>query len=510
MTLRSYGNLPPIAVLDEKLNNDNSVAVCFPFERTITSVTFRGCSGNAVLDYMRPHQELSEPGISLPIGYQTLTRVQSTKERSPTMSLAWTSSIASTNALTDTQRTQRTAAAFIVLGGVIFNWVLCFVNTTVFGIGSNIVIGAEMALIGTALGLVWYRGYAFYAILLCLTTYFFALMLIRSEFDAKILRDLLIPIAFFFLGRYLGSLKSADRLVTFLIFLALGVAVFEWMALNSYLHYFDVIHYYQARGTEQTLEADTAGGLFIKGADSSAGLYINGTRFGERALLSFLGEHRVSGIFLEPVSVGNFAAIAFSWVLLRDRSRIWLLVAQMLAIATILLLADDRFGVYLCLFTVTAYVIAPVIRPTMLFLAPALIGIALSTYGYVNWAEQWDNTMSGRLLFAGQSLATLSPLQVLGLQLSDVFASGYSGDSGYGYVLVKVGLIGIAAVWALFVYAPVFDIDTWRFKVFIACYTAFLLIISTSLFSIKTAALLWFLYGTLHNRTNPAAALDAT
>jgi putative polymerase len=146
----------------------------------------------------------------------------------------------------------------------------------------------------------------------------------------------------------------------------------------------------------------------------------------------------------------------------------------------------------------------------MLFLAPALIGIALSTYGYVNWAEQWDNTMSGRLLFAGQSLATLSPLQVLGLQLSDVFASGYSGDSGYGYVLVKVGLIGIAAVWALFVYAPVFDIDTWRFKVFIACYTAFLLIISTSLFSIKTAALLWFLYGTLHNRTNPAAALDAT
>ena len=29
--------------------------------------------------------------------------------------------------------------------------------------------------------------------------------------------------------------------------------------------------------------------------------------------------------------------------------------------------------------------------------------------------------------------------------------------SGYGYVLAKVGLVGLAAVWALFVYAPSSD-----------------------------------------------------
>ena len=41
--------------------------------------------------------------------------------------------------------------------------------------------------------------------------------------------------------------------------------------------------------------------------------------------------------------------------------------------------------------------------------------------------------------------------------------------------------------------------DAWRFKNFTAFYIVSLLTISASLFSIKTAALLWFLYGTLNN-----------
>ena len=199
-----------------------------------------------------------------------------------------------------------------------------------------------------ALGMIWYRGYTLYTIILMLTAYFFTVMLIRSEFDPKIARDFLIPIVFFFLGSYLGSFRSADRMVTFLIFIALGVALFEWLALNTYLHYFDVIHYYLARGTEQTLEADTAAGLFIKGADTCAGLFINATRFGERTLLPFLGEHGYPGYswsqFLSEISVqlrsrGCFFAIVPAF---------GLFVAKMLAIATILVLADARFGFYVC------------------------------------------------------------------------------------------------------------------------------------------------------------------
>jgi putative polymerase len=394
--------------------------------------------------------------------------------------------------------TQQMLAAALVFAAALFNLVLCFVNTSLFEVNAKIVIGAEITVIGTALGLVWYRSRGLYAILLLLTAYFFTVMLIRSEFDPKILRDLLIPIVFFFLGRDLGSFRSADRLVTVIIFVAFGVALFEWLALNTYLHYFDVIHYYMARGTDQSTEVDTAAGLFIKGTDTHAGLFINATRFDERTLLPFLGQHRVSGIFLEPVSAGNFGAIAFAWVLLRDRSRIWTLIVKTAAIATILVLADARFGCYLCVLTLLIYPAARFIRPTMLFVAPFLTILALFAYAGMHLNEVLDNTMSGRLLSTGYSLLALGPWQVLGVRVSEFFASGYAGDSGYGYALVKIGLVGMAAIWALFIYAPVVDDDEWRFRSFIAFYVVCLLTISASLFSIKTGALLWFLCGTLN------------
>jgi len=413
------------------------------------------------------------------------------------MTVTWNPSVVSTGEV-EASVAQRVATV-IVFAAALFNLVLCFVNTTLFGIGVNVVVATEIALIGVALALVWFRGYALYTLLLLLTAYLFAVMLVRSEFDPKVARDLLIPIVFFFLGSHLGSLRSADRLVTLLILVALAGALFEWLALNTYLHYFDVIHYYLARGTEKSLEADTAAGLFIRGSDTAAGLFINSTRFEERTLLPFLGEHRVSGIFMEPVSAGNFGAIAFAWVLLRDRSRTWIFAAKILAIAAILVLADARFGFYLCLFTLIIYLVAPFVRPTMLFLAPFVTIVALVVCAYLNWNVAWDNSITGRFLSAGHSLATLDGWQILGLRLSDFFTSGYAGDSGYGYALAKIGLLGSAAIWALFVYQPAPDADAWRFKNFIAFYVAFLLVISASLFSIKTAALLWFLYGTLNN-----------
>jgi putative polymerase len=145
----------------------------------------------------------------------------------------------------------------------------------------------------------------------------------------------------------------------------------------------------------------------------------------------------------------------------------------------------------------------------MLFLAPFVAIIALVTYADVHSLETWDNTIAGRLLSAGSSLLSLNPWQVLGLQVSSEFTSGYAGgyagDSGYGYALVKVGLLGLAGIWGLFVYAPVFDRDAWRFKIFVTFYIVLLLAVSASLFSIKTSALLWFLYGTLNNPNRSAS-----
>jgi putative polymerase len=413
------------------------------------------------------------------------------------MTTTWNSSAVSAAEPDYAQAIDRMLAPLVVFGAVLLNFGLCFINTNVFRINPGVLILSEIMLIAMAFSLIWYRSTALYIFSLVLSLYFFSVMLVRSDFDPKIIRDFLIPFVFFFLGYYVGSVRSCDRLVTLLILVALGSALFEWLALNTYLHYFDVIRYYVARGTESNLQAES--GLVIRG-DDTAGLYVNGTRFQERTLLPFLGSHRVSGIFLEPVSVGNFGAIAFAWVSLRDRRRIWPLVAKSIAIATILVLADARFGFYFCIFTLLLYLAAPIIRPTILFLTPFLLLIGLVAFAGDHWQESPSNELAGRLMHAADTLVALDPWQVFGLRSSDVFIGGYTGDSGYGYILVKFGLVGLIAIWALFVYAPIFDRDAWRFKVFIAFYAVALLSISTSLFTIKTAALLWFLYGTLTNQ----------
>ncbi len=424
------------------------------------------------------------------------------------MSVTWNPSAVS--AIESTKATQRTLAPLIVCAAVLFNFALCFVDTKLFSISSRVVISCEIGVIATAFGLIWYRGTAFYVILSFLGVYLFTVMLTRYDFDPKLVRDLLIPITFYFLGSYLGSVSQCDKLVAFLIFLVLGVGLFECVALDTYLHYFDVIQYYVARadGHDANLQRGMSVGLSITSSDTGAGLYINSTRFEERTFLSFLGPHRVSGIFLEPISVGNFGATAFAWVLVRRRSGVWSLVGQLLAIAIILMLADARFGLYLCIITIVIYLLTPLIRPTVLFLAPFLWMVTLALYAAINPQGMVDNTIAGRFLGTGSSLLKFDLLQVLGLQATEALGlSGYQGDSGYEYVLTNIGLLGFAAIWALFVYSPPRDMDAWRFKNFTAFYAVLLLSISASIFSIKTAALLWFLYGTLNNQERFSIAL---
>jgi len=64
--------------------------------------------------------------------------------------------------------TQPTLAPVVVFGAVVFNMVLCFVNTKPLRVSVDVVVATEIALMGMALGLIWYRSYTLYAILLLL------------------------------------------------------------------------------------------------------------------------------------------------------------------------------------------------------------------------------------------------------------------------------------------------------------------------------------------------------
>jgi putative polymerase len=204
---------------------------------------------------------------------------------------------------------------------------------------------------------------------------------------------------------------------------------------------------------------------------------------------------------LEAPGVGNFGAIAFAWVLLRPK-RPFAFVAKVSAIFFIIVLADARFGLYFSFVIFAVYVLGVRFRSTVIFIAPFVAMIALAGYATLQGPQDFDNDMLGRLLYAGQILSHIDPLQIFGLQASDIstgagFASDPVNDSAYTYVLVEIGIVGAAGLWALFAYAPVASRDGWRFKTVIALYYILVLTIAASAFTIKTAALLWFLYGTL-------------
>ncbi|MCB1542858.1 MAG: surface polysaccharide polymerase [Rhodoblastus sp.] len=374
----------------------------------------------------------------------------------------------------------------VVLGAILFNFALCFVNTNLFRTGAAIVIGCEMALIGVTLALIAGRTFDLFVILGVYVAYTLFLAALQGSFDPKPARDLMIPVIFYFAARELGSREDGDRLVWAAVWIVLVVGLFEYGFLKQFVRLFDILGYYVSRGTVQAAAAEMSGDR----------LFASGMRYEGRTFLPMLGEHRVSSVFLEPVSVGNFGAICFSWIVLRDWGRPLRMMLRLLPVVAIFTLADARFGLSISILSIATCAFAGLTGRVLVAAAPFAVIVALAWIGYTYPDVAWDNTLRGRILLGGQFLSKLDVYDIFALVPNFAFTA----DSGYAYTLVKIGLAGFVAMWLLFAFAPARDIVAWRYRVFVAVYVTLLLVISNSIYSIKTAALLWYLVGALDAR----------
>lgn len=368
----------------------------------------------------------------------------------------------------------------LLVGALTFNTALCFLNTNVMGVNDTMVMGSEVLLVATALYLGLGRNVAPYIVLAVFMSYAAMLMAMRPLLDPKAVRDFLIPIAFYLLGQSCRDPRLADRaaLISGLIVVAFGL--FEFLALDVYVKYFNIIKYYVARGTvaPSDVKADT-GALFASGMRPDA-----------RTLLPFLGPHRASSVFLEPISTGNFGAIIYIWCLNRkEMNKRWLTMATGIGA---IILSDSRFGANVCIVATLAWLLAPRTPRFVWLAAPFFVLAGLAIYGFTSAEVSWQNNFSGRLLWTARLVTSLSPSAVWGLSPDKPFLS----DSGYAYSLNQIGLIGAIGFWSLFIFTPERSRRAWRFKVCVATYICLLMLVSDSVYSIKTAALLWFLTGT--------------
>jgi len=367
----------------------------------------------------------------------------------------------------------------IVIGAMVFNFALAFVNTRVMGISESHVMLVEIVLLGTGLVLAVDRRVDLYVVLALFFAYMALIMALRPELDLKALRDGLIPICFYFLGRGMRDIRSVDRLVLLCAGIVIAIGAFEYFLLDTFVSFVNINDYYVARGTI------SPGDNFHE--DSA--LFISGIRPEGRNFFPFLGEHRVSSVFLEPVSTGNFGAFLAMWALFRkDMAGRWALFA---AAGIVIVMADARFGMFVTLAVASVVLVYRVVPRVIWWCVPVMIALALVLYGM--WTSQlsWQDNLGGRWFHAARLFLKLDLPAVFGVSSY----GGFLADNGYAATLHQFGLIGVLGLWTAFIFVPVRSWDAWRFRALVVTYICLLMIVSNSLYSIKTAALLWLCVG---------------
>jgi putative polymerase len=389
----------------------------------------------------------------------------------------------------------------LIIGAISFNALLCFANTHITPINDSYVVGFEAVIITVAFLACYGTIESQYALrvtasISAIIIYTSLLAFIRSAdqevgIDLKIVRDLLIPVIFFLLGGGLNNIRAADSIVYAATSIILLFAMFEYFCLDTYLKVFSVTDYYVARGTLNALDPS----LQFYG-----GLMASGLRPPEqgRELLPFLGDHRVSSLFLEPVGLGNFGCLVAFWAIVRSRMeqqpRLWSVAAGI----ALIILSDSRFsaaflGVGFLILLISPRVTTPAVLAIPFVLIFGLyLAAANADAPHALLAPAGLSTQE-RLLYSGRVLLDFDIYNWLGIEAP----RGDTSDAGYAYVISNLGLLGFTAFWLWFISLGGHSRHFRAFRNTTAVYFAALFCVAASQFTIKTAALLWFLMGTL-------------
>ena len=381
---------------------------------------------------------------------------------------------------------------WLVIATIMFNPLLCFLDTKgIMHASSALVAITELIIIFAATWVVR-RHISSTAITLSLLVsgYVVAAHLINPSVTLKILHDLWIPYIFYLLGT-MTSITTARRTLWISMGLVLFFAFFELLAFDIYGQFFNVWQYYVDKGA--------VGADVINYRQTTS--FVSGARSADARTYfpSLLGPVRISSVFLEPVSMGNFATIVFAWGLSTWRNRrvehsILLMILGFLCIV----LTDSRFATGCCILLILVRLL-PLARSSLfVFLLPIVIMVALTVVGSAYEIPGvrpgiLSDDFKGRLLFSGRLLDDWNLVHWLGLADSPV----YTADTGYAYLFNNLGLPLSIALFAVIAFHRTDRSEAMIMKSMMAVYFGTSLCIGANAVTIKTGALCWFLYGVL-------------
>lgn len=389
-------------------------------------------------------------------------------------------------------RSTTTPVSVILFAATLYPALLCFLHTHFFRVVTS-TVGITEFLIYLACLAVLIRPVRveFIIIATLMIAYLLLLTLFRGEIEIKGFRDVMIPLLFYWVGRQIGSMAYADTLLKRLVVVVLAFGLLELFYLDGYSWLFNIFSYYLSQGI------NTMPTNFV----SDSVLNVNGIRpegIGRTILPNLLGSHRVSAVFLEPVSLGNFAVIVAAWGLAKSRSD-WKNGLFFVASAVVMItLSDSRYGVG-AVSLMLLFRMLP-LRPLNYFvsLLPLVCLAALVLIGLF-YQGGYDDNIIGRLYASGQSLLGFNVWMLFGIE--GAFSFFY--DMGYPYIFTRLGLPLAILLWFAIWMIRMPDSVGSRFRMFIGLYIALILCISgTSMFALKTAGILWFLVGSCAGRVH--------
>lgn len=384
----------------------------------------------------------------------------------------------------------RQVVGWTLVAAVTFNAVLALVNAHLVAISRTHVMLVEAMIVGVILATVAFRAtrpmLRWIALLLIVVSLGFILGFFNSTIDPKYIRDVvLIPI--FILFGMLYARYNILKLFIFIQAVVFGVLVFEGASPQFYGMTFNVISYYV--NTRDFVEAAFWNPEFL--------LFLSATRPNERFMMSFLELHRLSSVFLEPVSLGNYVVIitifvVTFWRRMSDAQKLFFVVTTF----AILVGSDGRLALVTCLVVVVGCFVFPrlPIYSNVLYL-PVLFTVAALWVFWMQIPSEGDN-FPGRVSLSINLLLDLDVAALIGL---DQRLSRFFADSGIAYFVATQSLVGVIVIWLFVALGLPHDSRERIIFAHAAClYLPLNLLVSYSLFSIKTASLLWFVYGYLY------------
>lgn len=403
-----------------------------------------------------------------------------------------------TTALPRVQRGALTAHLpyWVLVGAVFFNAVLAFINGNITTLTPAFVIAAELLLIGAALVVALTRYKPEMAIPIAFIIWLFLFMILRAAVvepasSIKFFRDVVIAPVFVMLGLCAGR---RYLVFYFLVIHAVIVLVGVLEAFNTplYSNLFHIKSYFiNTRGLSEENFWNTDSDLFV-----------SATRTGSRFIGladNIMAAHRVSSVFLEPVSLGAYcvivAGVTFSlWNSLSPATRLGLLVSNFFLIVA----CDGRLAVASVFFIAAAcacWRMLPRLTPTfylpiILLLCFLFIAITGQTSG--------NDDFPGRIAWTVELLKDFDLTDFLGA------SDGYldrAVDSGVGYLILSQSIFGLILFWLFTSSATRYETrEQICYANSISLYVAFNALVSYGFLSIKTAAILWLVRGVLEQK----------